>query len=229
MRRAVLGCLIFLCLALTAEAAVEHPSWTGNNELDAAFALNNQGRYAEAFAAFSTLYERGVPMAGTMLGRYYEDGRAVPPDAGKALGLFHEARDKGDQLAAFHLERFGNGDGFVCGPGIEDLMEAVEAAAERGNVPLQAALAAAYLVRAEACRESDPPPSWNPPNPGSRAAYWMRRAAEAGYAPCQFNMYAHKLDPGNGVAWLRKAAEAGYPAARKELERLRDRPGRGFR
>ena len=204
---------LFVCLILIPAQAAGQSNWTGNPELDAAFVYNNSGRYAEAFAVFSKLHAQGLPMAGTMLGRYYEDGRAVTQDREKALALYTEARNKGDALAEYHYARVTSNNLRRMTPnGLERLVSILTATAEKGNAPVQTALAATYLFLSGAGPELS---RWTPPEARNLAQQWMRKAAEAGYAPAQSNMYFFYVD--DAREWVEKAAAAGYPPALKRL------------
>ena len=209
----------FLCLVLlsaqAAGQAAAQTSWTGDADLDAAFAHNNAGRYEEAFALFSKLYKRGVPMAGTMVGRYYEDGRAVPQDQRKAMTLYTEARSRGDALGAYHYVRVSS-DGWtrITSKELERLVATLTPEAEAGNAPVQTVLAATYLFLSGAGPELS---RWTPPEARGLAKEWMLKAAEAGYAPAQSNMTIFYTD--DAQEWLEKAAAAGYPPALRQLGR----------
>lgn len=56
-----------------------------------------------------------------------------------------------------------------------------------------------------------------------RSLYWFRQAAQAGYAPAQYEMGGHFAlsgmmeDDGQAAAWFRAAAEQGYPPAQAAL------------
>lgn len=211
--------LLFLpllaCLAAPAAHAAGLSGWTGNAELDAAFVVNNAGRYAEAFAMFSDLYKQGLPMAATMLGRYYEDGRAVAHNEAKALALYKEARSKGDALAEYHYLRVKSNNNFknAGAKELERLVAVLTAEAEKGNAPVQTALGSTYRFLSGAGPALS---RWTPPEARRLAQEWMRKAAEAGYAPAQYSMRLFYTD--DAREWVEKAAAAGYPPALKLLE-----------
>ena len=206
---------LLVCLVLLPTHATAQPDWTGNRELDAAFVENNAGRYAEAFALFTQLHEHGVPMAGTMLGRYYEDGRAVGQDKEKALALYAAAKKKGDALAEYHYARVTSSNLRRMSPKeLERLVSVLTATAETGNAPVQTVLATTYLFLSGAGPELS---RWTPPEARGLAQQWMRKAAEAGYAPAQSNMRLFHTD--DAREWMEKAAASGYPPAINFLRR----------
>lgn len=214
MRLLLLLPLLF-CLALAPAQAAENPSWTGNPELDLAFAHNNAARYTEAFALFSKLHGQGVPMAGTMVGRYYEDGRAVAKDREKALALYSEAKDKNEALGVYHYARITSGNlENLTGRQLERLVAVLTAEAEKGNVPVQTTLGATFIFLSGAGPERS---LWTPPEARRLAREWMLKAAEAGYAPAQSNMSIFGGEDARG--WVEKAAASGYPPAVKALGR----------
>ena len=51
----------------------------------------------------------GVVAAGCELGRLYEEGLGVEQDLEKAIALYREAAEYGDEDAAAALERLGEG------------------------------------------------------------------------------------------------------------------------
>ncbi len=167
-----LALLLSLCFALSAQAAQVKVNWTGDAELDKAFLLNNQGKYAEAFAMFSDLYKKDVPMAGAMVGRYYEDGRSVPEDKSKARALYKEALDKGEAFGSYHYYRLKQPFYLAHEEGNKALAAALEKDAEKGNAPIQAVLSNVYV-------KLDQP---------QRARYWLQKAADAGYAPSIYGL-----------------------------------------
>ena len=208
---------LFVCLILVPAPALaaEQQSWTGNSELDAAFVHNNTGQYAEALVLFSKLYKQGVPMAGTMLGRYYEDGRACTQDREKALSLYAEAESKNEAFGIFHHARATSDNlELLTAKELERIVAVLTPEAEKGNVPVQTALGATYLFLSGAGPERS---RWTPPEAWELAERWMRKAAEAGYAPAQNNMPI--FDSETVQEWREKAAASGYPPALKALGR----------
>ena len=202
---------LFLTFFLYVEAPVSVPEWTGNRELDRAFALNNEGRYHEAFVLFSTLHEEGVPLAGTMVGRYYESGRAVSRDWDRARKLFVEAKERGEAFGWYHYLRFTEGEAeFLRNPDAGAMVAALLQEAESGNnAPVQTVLAACYLGVDSI---GYPRPAWADKDAFYEGVAWMRRAAYWGYAPARHNMVDHSFGP-EKYEWWKLAKESGYPPA----------------
>lgn len=206
---------LLICLILFPVYAAGQSSWTGNPELDAAFAHNNAARYTEAFAQFTALHQQGVAMAGTMVGRYFEDGRAVEQNKEKALALYNEAKSKGEALAEYHYTRVtSNSFRRTTATEMERLVSVLTPSAEQGNIIVQTALASTYYILSGSGPEIS---RWTPPEARKLAEHWMRKAAEAGYAPAQNNMRLFYVN--DAQEWLEKAAAAGYPPAINALGR----------
>ena len=144
-------------------------------------------------------------------GRAYLEGRGVPRDVSKALGLFRKAAKQGLAVAQNDLGRmYANGRGVA-----QDNREAVEwyrKAAEQGIVTAQYNLGVHYEKGLGVAQDN------------REAAEWYRKAAEQGLAIAQHNL-GIRYASGRGVIkseslaveWYRKAAEQGYPQAQYNL------------
>jgi TPR repeat protein len=238
---ATLGAKMLIVMALAAGDAVQAAPNAGDAGLpsraapltpalrarvDAAVALYEAGRRAEAARVFAALARQGVPAAQFNLGVMHlkrELPGATPAEAERWLML---AARGGFVTAMFTLGRALEGGEL----GRVDLAAAhdwYEVAAERGSVDAMVAIGTAfYLGRGRA-------------HDAVRAAGWYREAARGGDVGAQY-LIASMYESGDGVAqdlrlalyWYREAARRGDEAApgkvheiERRLESDAERPG----
>lgn len=159
--------------------------------------------YERAAGWFRLAAAQGDPRADVHLGVMYAEGVGVRKDRVAAAHHFARAASKGDADGEFYLGlAWMNGDGLP--QSYRKAAEAFESAAAKGHGEAAYHLALIYDSPALGAPYAD------------KAAAYMRRATEAGYAPAfaAMGLIVHRGDA-EGVAadWFEKGARAGDPQA----------------
>ncbi|MCC7273869.1 MAG: sel1 repeat family protein, partial [Alphaproteobacteria bacterium] len=167
MRGALATALLAAALLAAAPAAAQQ------RPFEDAVAAYDRGDFAEAIRIWTPLARRGDVAAQFNLGLMYEKGRGVPADADRAAQWYLSAAESGHAKSAFNLGVLHSRG--VLGPerNLDEAGRWLGAAAEKG-IP-QAQYLFALLLADRDYKAMNP----------NLADQWMRRAADAGYAPAR--------------------------------------------
>lgn len=181
---------------------------TGNAQtVDDAIATWKKGDAKKAAIAFESLARKGNANAQAMLGYFYDEGVAGPPDYTKALIWYEKAAAQGQADAAFNMAVMYR-DGRGTKKDDAKFFSGIQTAAKLGNPAAQYNLSQMYL-------RGD-----HVPKNSSKSIEWALKAADGGDALAQFNMgvaFAQgeivKLDYIEAYKWLSLASRQGIPNA----------------
>jgi TPR repeat protein len=176
------------------------------------------------------------------LAQRYREGRDVEKDAWLAALTVHGAGStsaapwlrervaEGDlyaELVLTELEsRENDNDNAQAQTRLKQVLTTLTAAAEAGDARAAAAVATAIRLGWDAA-----PSSTGPVDAAdrSRARRWLQQAAEAGYAPAQFELGSYydaaNAEPIDHMLWFQKAADQGHPEAQRFVAMHEDAVG----
>jgi hypothetical protein len=169
-----------------------------------------RGDFETALEQWTSLAERGDPVAQYNVGVMYDEGTGVETNVEKIIGWWRKAADQGHRMAQHNLALLFIERG--SGNDVQQAVTLLKAAAAVGFTPSQHSLGKLYAVGLGVEKDH------------ARALQLTLRAGKAGFVKSQYSLgkfyrdgVGVESDQAESVAWFRRAAEQGYARAQERL------------